>query len=103
MALLYITEFDSLVTPGEGGNAQVARLPAIAVQTPVVIGAGSLLSAAFNLKTKFIRVHTDAICSIAYDGTATPTATVNSMRMSSESTEYFGVNGGAKLAVIANT
>jgi orotate phosphoribosyltransferase len=48
-----------------------------------------------------VRVHTDAICSIAYG--ANPTATINSFRMNANTTEYFGVNPGDKIAVISNT
>ncbi|MBP9714802.1 MAG: hypothetical protein KBD60_14140, partial [Sterolibacterium sp.] len=75
--------------------------PSITEQTPVVIGGGSLQSAAFNGATRVVRLHTDAICSVAFG--ANPTATANTKRMAANSTEYFGVEPGHKVAVITNT
>jgi hypothetical protein len=97
MAKLYVTEFGGM------GNAhsQTAMAAPIVDQTPVVIGAGSLQSAAFDNATTVVRIHTDAICSIAF-GT-NPTATANSMRLPADTTEYFSVKGGQKVAVITNT
>lgn len=97
MAKLYVTEFGGM---GSNGSP-IAQCPPIVEQTPVVIGAGSLSSAAFDAATTVVRIHTDAICSIAF-GTA-PTATANTMRMAADSTEYFSVKFGHKVAVITNT
>lgn len=97
MAKLYVTEF-----AGAGYNGFPAAMAKPLVdQTPVVIGAGSLLSAAFDAATTIVRIHTDAICSIAF-GTA-PTATANSMRLAANQTEYFQVKFGDKVAVITNS
>lgn len=102
MAKLYVTEFS------DEGQCVRGALPAVSVttyveQTPVVIGAGSLLSAAFAASTVVVRIETDAICSIAFG--ASPTATVNTMRMAADNVEYFAVPPGLayKVAVIANT
>lgn len=97
MAKLYITEYSG----GLPLSMPVAAGRPVVDQTPVVIGAGSLPSAAFNADTKLIRVHTDAVCSILI-GT-NPTATVNTSRMAADQTEYFYVIPGDKIAVIANT
>lgn len=100
MATVYITEFS------ESGFGQVARglpiasLPAITTQTRTVSGT-SAQSSAFNAKTKVIRVHTDAICSILVG--ADPTATTSNMRLPADHTEYFAVQPGDKLAAITNT
>jgi len=100
MAKLYVTEFSSV-----GGTAnfpiQGAQTPPIVDQTPVAIGGGSLQSAAFNLSTKMVRIHTDAICSISFG--LNPTVTTNNMRLAGNQTEYFAVVPGQKVAVISNT
>src|SRR5437899_519412 len=99
MATLYIAEFTH-INPGDAVGAQIAKYPPL-VEQVVVIGGGSLASAAFNNQTRFIRVHADAICSIAI--ATTPTATVTNGRLAADQTEYLGVNPGDKIAVISNT
>lgn len=110
MALLYIAEFDTLATPSEGGNAQIARLTPIAEQT-IAISGTSTQSAAFNKATRFIRVETDSICAIAgganptavTESTTNATATGGGIRLAANDKEYFGVTPGQKLAVISTT
>lgn len=97
MAKLYVTEFER----PRNQWVNVANTPPLVDQTPVVIGAGSLQSAAFNSKTAVVRVATDAICSIAFG--SNPTATVNNMRMAADQVEYFSVQPNQMIAVIANT
>jgi|SRR5882724_760063 len=102
MAKLYISEYPQAGVMGVGGVTEVASLPSSVEQTPVVIGAGSLQSAVFNPGTTFLRLHTDAICSVAVG--VNPTATANSFRMAANTTEYFGLQAqGLRLAVITNT
>lgn len=102
MAVLYITEFASQGLDAKGRAMVVADLPAAASQT-VAIGGSSTQSSAFNALTKFVRIHTDAVCSVEF-GTS-PTATTSSMRLAANTTEYFSVplNGSYKVAVITNT
>jgi hypothetical protein len=101
MAVLYITEYEHLaVNRLTGGASQIAQDPPIAEQTETITGA-STQSNAFNGNTNFIRVHTDVICSIAIG--ANPTASATTRRLAADSTEYFGVQGGWKVAVISNT
>jgi hypothetical protein len=101
MAFLYITEYETLTPTTEGGAAQAARTPPVVDQPPVAIGAASLQSAIFGPTTKYVRLHTDAICSIAFG--PNPTATMNNQRLAADQTEYFGVTPGSTVAVIANT
>ena len=61
----------------------------------------SAQSSAFNAATRFIRVHTDAICSILIG--SNPTATTAKKRLAADQTEYFAVNSGDKIAAITNT
>ena len=97
MAVLFIAELADI-----RGNA--AFMPPLAEQT-VAIAAGSNASAAFNANTRFIRVHTDAICSVVI-GEA-PVAAATNGRMAANQTEYFAVRHGKattdKIAVIVNT
>jgi hypothetical protein len=60
-----------------------------------------LQSSAFGSRTKLVRIETDSICSIAFG--SNPTATTARMRMAADTVEYFVVNSGDKVAVIANT
>jgi hypothetical protein len=99
MATLYVSEYDHVVSLLEGANP-VAQEPALAEQH-IAIGASSVQGSAFSSVTRFVRVHTDAICSIAI-GTS-PTAVATAKRMAANSTEYFGVRGGDTIAVITNT
>lgn len=100
MATLYIAEYSDIVQTVRGGTA-IPVDPPIAEQT-VAIGGGSLQSAAFNVATKFIRIHSDAICSINCN-LASPTATATNGRFAANQTEFRGVTGGLKLAVITNS
>lgn len=99
MAVLFIAEFTD-PTVVQGGLRPVAFGETLAEQT-VAIGVGSVQSSAFNAKTKMIRVHTDAICSIAIG--SNPTATATKMRLAANQTEYFEVKPAYKIAVIVNT
>lgn len=98
MAVLYIAEYAELAR-AEPGMGQIAQAPPVAEQT-VAIGAGSVSSLAFNASTRFIRLSTDAICSISID--FNPTATTVKGRMPADAVEYFGVKPGMKTAVISN-
>lgn len=99
MAVLYVTECYAphLVA---GNMLPAVEMPPIAEQV-VAIGGTSTASSAFNTLTKVVRLHTDAICSVAFG--ADPTATTSTMRLSAGSTEYFEVTPGQKVAVITNT
>lgn len=101
MAVLFITEYaEAVIFNGQIIPAGVE--PALAYQT-IAIGAGSVqAAAALDAKTKFVRLHTDAICHFKV-GT-NPTAVTTESRMPDEGTEFFGVSqlpGGTKIAVIA--
>jgi hypothetical protein len=104
MATLYITEYAGLALAQLGEVGQMPQEPPLAEQT-VAIGVGSVQSSAFNAKTKLIRLHSDAVCSIEF-GT-NPTASATTARMAANQTEYHGVpnNTGTllKVAVIQNT
>lgn len=96
MAVLYISEFSSLA---KLADIQVAMMPPLAQQT-VAIGVEAK-SSAFGANTRFARVHCDAACSIVIG--QSPTATTAALRLAADHTEYFGVQPGHRLSVIANT
>ena len=100
MAFLYVTEFASI-----GGISnfpiQSAQTPALAEQR-VAISGSHHESAAFDTNTKFVRLNTDAICSVAF-GTSATAATTSDARMAANQTEYFSVLPGQLVSVIANT
>lgn len=107
MATLYVTEFKQLGPTGASswgaqGNAPFVSQPPLAEQT-VAIGATSAASGAFDAATSFVRIHTDAICSVEIN--ADPTATATKARMAAGQTEYFSIpaGNGFKVAVITNT
>lgn len=100
MGIAYITEFENLENVG-GSIGQIAAQPPIAEQT--VSYTTHTESSALNANTKYVRVHTDSICSVSF-GTA-PSATTSKMRMAANQTEYFKVpkNFSYKLSFVANT
>lgn len=100
MALLDITEYSELAVTRRGNPVMSGQEPSL-VQQQVSVGAGSVQSAAFNESTEFVRIHSDVACRITFG--ASPTATTQSMRLSAGGTEFFGVQPGHKVAVIATT
>jgi hypothetical protein len=105
MTKLYVTEYANVTlvnTPG-GGAAQCGEEPALAEQV-VDFSSGAAASAAFNAKTRFVRLHADSICSVKF-GTA-PVATTASSRMAADQTEFRGVDrsgNATKVSAITNT
>jgi hypothetical protein len=104
LATLYVTEYSrtASVNTNFGGRdspAQAPQDPPNAEQL-VNIAASPTLSAIFTSTTSLIRVHSDAICSIAIG--PNPTATTSQKRLAANQTEYFGVSPGTYISVIAN-
>jgi hypothetical protein len=102
VAVLYITEYAGLTPSPVGGLAQLSQENPLAEQT-VSIGVSSAQSSAFNAKTRIVRLHCDAVCSVEF-GT-NPTATSSTQRLAANQTEVKGVPVGAsfKVAVIQNS
>lgn len=96
MAKLYISEYATLA---QNGTAQVVIEPPLAVQV-VDFSGGAASSSEFNAQTNIVRVHTDAICSVRFDGSA---ATTSYPRMAAGQTEYFGVQPRSTVSAISNT
>jgi hypothetical protein len=101
MAVAYIAEFEDVGSSFLGQGVAAPMCPPLREQT-VAIGAVAS-SAAFQPKTKLIRVEVDAICSIAVGLEAV--ATTSTMRMAANTSEYFSVppGRGFRISVISNT
>lgn len=93
-----ITEYAQLARDGAGGTIPAGMEPAVVVQQIAESGI-SQQSAAFKGRTTVVRVHTDATIRVSFG--ENPSASGASMRMVANSTEFFGVRGGDKIAVIA--
>lgn len=93
----YIVEFAAL-GGALNGPPQIAALPPLTHQK-VDFSGGAASSSAFSAGTKFIRVHCDAACSIRVGGSAATTAF---LRIPLDGIEYFGVQPGDTISVIAN-
>jgi len=100
MAKVYITEYSDLARDVPGMIIPVAFEPCVTTQI-VAIGGSTVQSSAFNAVTKFVRLHSDAICSVAFG--VNPVATTSTQRVAAGATEYFKVSPGHKIAVITNT
>jgi hypothetical protein len=103
MATLYITEYANTGRELKRNVVQSAQEPRLNDQV-ITIGVGSTQSAALNPKTRLVRLHADAICSV--DIGTNPTATAAKMRMAANQTEYISISddiAGGKIAVIQNT
>lgn len=97
-AKMYITEFAGALPLGN--DASMLMVPAV-VDQMVNTSASSAQSAAFNANTKVVRIHVDGIVSIKFGDN--PTALTNNHRMAANTTEYFAVKAGQKVAGIDNT
>lgn len=99
MAFAYISQYENM--PVITGRAvAVGDEPALAEER-VAIGGGSLQSTVFLARTRFVRLHTDAIC--AYKFGLNPTADVTKTRLAANSTEFFGTKEGQRVAIITST
>lgn len=95
MPRLSIREYQHISAVARG-IVPVGEEPAVASQSLTISGAPAI-SAAFDVKTKFVRIHTDVNCSLDW-GTA-PAPVAGSCDMVAGQTEYFGVVNASNLKV----
>jgi len=105
MAWLYITEYAALhVAQGQAGQMPVE--PPI-VEQAIANTGGSTQSNPFNAATRFVRIHTDAICAIEFglNPVAVPAGPTGTGRMVAGQTEYRSIppNQGFMVAVCASS
>jgi hypothetical protein len=104
MATIYVTEYNSL-GGAPGAPSQTPFDPPVAAYSFAITGSSTTPGApntTFKASTNLIRVHTDAICSIAIG--LSPTAAATATRLAANQTEYHSVavNQGHTIAVITN-
>ena len=93
---VWISEFTNLAPTNGTTPAQIAFLPS-ANQPTLDISGGVQSSAAFASGTKYIRITCEVQCAVKVGGTATTSDTL----LPALSPEYFGVQSGATISVIA--
>lgn len=98
-----ITEYSDMASTVRGA-AQVPQDPPVAVQTIIALSGSSQQSAAFNAATKYIRIVVSGVDARIVNNTVNPVAdAAASERWIAGTTEFRGVSGGNKLAVITAT
>ncbi|MGW1422684.1 hypothetical protein ACWAT4_21520 [Bradyrhizobium manausense] len=96
---VWISEFGVLAATASGGSpGQMAALPSLVDQSTLDISGGVQSSAAFGSQTKYIRITCEVQCAVKVGGTAS----TSSLPLGAMSPEYFGVQAGATISVIAN-
>lgn len=100
MSDLYVAEIELLGLDAHGAEVMAPKMPPI-VEQLIVISGSTAQSAAFTGKTRFLQVHCDVVCSVAYG--PNPVATTSNQRMAANETRFVSVTAGDKIAVIANT
>jgi hypothetical protein len=102
MAFVYVTEYSQL---GMYENVQIPQEPYIADYS-IAIAVGTTVGPVFNIATRFVRIHADAVCSIRIaPAVPSPTVAATNQRFAAGQTEFKGVpqNAGYCVANITNT
>lgn len=94
MATAKISEYEEMPIDTSGDTVPIPREPAVATQN--ISFTTNTVSAAFNTKTKFIRVIADA--KAHFDIGATAAATAASPYLAADVAECFGVRRGDVIA-----
>ena len=94
---VWISEFAAIGSSNNNVALQVGTLPTITNQSTLDISGGVQSSAAFNAQTQYIRIMCEVQCAVKSGGTAS----TSDMLMPALSAEYFGVQGGSTISVIA--
>lgn len=108
MATLYVREYKGIGNTQNVTGIGLSNLPTQGAQEPGVdqptinINPSTTPSSVFAATTNLVRLHTDAVCSIAFGPPGTVVTTSNA-RMAANQTEFFSVIPGHIVAVIANT
>jgi hypothetical protein len=104
MSRMFISEYERMTEVTGGYRVAVGEEPSIAEQV-ITFTATAGQSAAFNVRTRFVRIEVDGIADILF-GT-NPTAVAGaSKRLTAGQSEYFGINpngGPYKVSAVTDT
>ena len=96
---LDITEYQRLAVDSQGHSIPTGQEPSRHVQQVPITGASEASEPVSDV-TRFVRVHADTTCRIAFG--KEPVATAASQRLPGGATEFYGIDPGTKIAVIAS-
>ena len=99
MSNLSITEYEQLARGANGDRIPAGDEPSLVIQN-VTFTTSSAQSAAFNSKTRFVRIISDVDARFVIGENPTASASESSL-ISAGAPEYFGVNPGDKIAIIS--
>ena len=100
----FISEYAVMAATASGGvPAQIAAEPTLTDQPPVDFSGGATSSAAFGSQTKYIRIMCDTRCAIMFRPACTggSAATTSSKPLAADAPEYFGIQPGDCVSVVA--
>lgn len=100
MATLYIRQYTRLAHDESGHPIAAGVEPGFDNTLAIAAGTGNV---AVRAGTKFVRLHTDAICNFACGPDSSAAATTSNARMVAGQTEFFGASPGMYIAVIAGS
>jgi hypothetical protein len=104
MGIAYVTEFAEMAIGPAGRVGQIVQQPPVASQVVSFTGTAGT-SAAFNAKTRIVRVNVDSISSILFSTAGTAAVANTDARMAAGQTEYFGVPQGQafKISIVVTS
>lgn len=97
MATLYVVEYAKLAKEDYGDAIQAGEEPALAEYT-IPIGSSSSAPIAFQKDTRFVMLHTDAICHIGIGGDQV-VAKDSKRRLPADGTVFYGIRNGTNLSI----
>jgi hypothetical protein len=96
---IFISEFSRIILDHGNFAVPIPLTPSVAEQS-IEIEMVSKTSEPFKPQTRFILVHTEAACSIAFG--LTPEADQRFHKLGPGETRYYGINPGDCLAVVGH-
>ena len=100
---MYVSQFSKQAVDREGRPIAAPDWSSKIGDTLVIdYNAGAARIGPFNDEARFVRMHTDSICSFKFGGSSVA-ATTGEDRMIAGQTEFAGIEPGSYLSAITNT